>query len=206
MDELRLLVVAGDPLALAGLGALLNGEPGIEVVAQGTPGDATSLIDGATPDVVVWDLGWDPETSLAEIGGELPPHPAVVALIPADDAASEAWVAGARAILGRDAPGPVIAAAVQAAFRGLAVFAPDLAASLLPGRERPAPALDELTPRELEVLRLLARGMTNKAIAAKLEISEHTVKFHVNAVMSKLGAESRTEAVVRATRLGLVYL
>jgi DNA-binding NarL/FixJ family response regulator len=66
--------------------------------------------------------------------------------------------------------------------------------------------VEELTPRETEVLQLLADGLTNKAIAQRLGISDHTVKFHVNAVLGKLGAQSRTEAVVRATRLGLLHL
>jgi DNA-binding NarL/FixJ family response regulator len=67
-------------------------------------------------------------------------------------------------------------------------------------------AAEALTPREQEVLQLLAEGLPNKTIADSLHISEHTVKFHVNAILSKLGAQSRTEAVVRATRLGLLLL
>ena len=68
------------------------------------------------------------------------------------------------------------------------------------------PPGQELTPRELEVLQLLAEGLANKAIALQLDISEHTVKFHVNAILAKLGVQSRTQAVVRATRLGLIIL
>ena len=74
-----------------------------------------------------------------------------------------------------------------------------------PARD-PADLVEELTPRETEVLQLLADGLTNKAIAQRLGISDHTVKFHVNAVLGKLGAQSRTEAVVRASRLGLLQL
>ena len=70
----------------------------------------------------------------------------------------------------------------------------------------PLPPAEPLTARELQVLRLLAEGLANKAIAQRLAISEHTVKFHVNAIMGKLGADSRTEAVVRASRLGLILL
>jgi two-component system nitrate/nitrite response regulator NarL len=72
----------------------------------------------------------------------------------------------------------------------------------------PLPGLpvEDLTPRELEVLQLLAEGLPNKAIGLRLSISEHTVKFHVNAILGKLGAQSRTDAVVRATRLGLIIL
>jgi DNA-binding NarL/FixJ family response regulator len=68
------------------------------------------------------------------------------------------------------------------------------------------PLIEDLTGREREVLGLMAEGMSNKTIALRLEISEHTVKFHVNAILRKLGAQSRTEAVVRATRLGLILL
>jgi DNA-binding NarL/FixJ family response regulator len=66
--------------------------------------------------------------------------------------------------------------------------------------------IDALTPRELEVINLIAEGLPNKTIAGRLGISEHTVKFHVNAILTKLGAQSRTEAVVRATRMGLIAL
>ena len=76
-----------------------------------------------------------------------------------------------------------------------------------PGRERgAAPLVEDLTPRELEVLQLLAEGLSNKEIARRLGTSEHTVKFHVNAILGKLGAHSRTEAVTRAARLGLIIL
>ena len=70
----------------------------------------------------------------------------------------------------------------------------------------PQPLIESLTPREVEVLKLLAEGLSNRAIAFGLGISEHTVKFHVNAIMGKLGAQSRTEAAVRATQLGLLLL
>ena len=82
-----------------------------------------------------------------------------------------------------------------------------LATALLPTRVlEQMPLVDPLTRRELDVLRLVAEGLPNKAIADRLHISEHTVKFHLNALMGKLGAQSRTEAVVRATRLGLLLL
>jgi DNA-binding NarL/FixJ family response regulator len=80
-----------------------------------------------------------------------------------------------------------------------------LADVLRPSRDfPPSPLIEELTPRELEVLQLLVRGLSNKAIGFQLDISEHTVKFHVNAIMTKLSAQSRTEAAVRATQMGLV--
>jgi DNA-binding NarL/FixJ family response regulator len=98
-------------------------------------------------------------------------------------------------------------AALQAAAQGLAVLDPAFASEVLPARERMGEApIEELTPRELEVLQLLAEGLSNRAVARQLDISEHTVKFHVNAILGKLGAQSRTEAVVRATRLGMILL
>jgi two-component system, NarL family, nitrate/nitrite response regulator NarL len=87
------------------------------------------------------------------------------------------------------------------------VLDPALAGALVAARtELPALPVEALTPREVDVLRLLGEGLPNKAIARRLGISEHTVKFHVNAILGKLGASSRTEAVVRATRLGLILL
>ena len=84
---------------------------------------------------------------------------------------------------------------------------PAIASRLVPGRTRaPRSTTHDLTPREMEVLQLIAEGMANKAIAARLGVSEHTVKFHVNALLGKLAAGSRTEAVVQAARLGLVLL
>jgi DNA-binding NarL/FixJ family response regulator len=105
-----------------------------------------------------------------------------------------------------------IAAALHAVAHGLIVIDPLLAANVIAMPSAPPPEpntlhpITELTPREREVLQLLAQGLPNKTIAQRLDISDHTVKFHVNAIMTKLGAQSRTEAVVRATRLGLIIL
>ncbi len=110
-------------------------------------------------------------------------------------------------ILFRDAAPEMLAAAVRAAAQGLRVMDPTLEpfrAGLEPIEA--LPLAEPLTERELEVLRLVAEGLANKAIAARLSVSEHTVKFHLNAVLRKLGAQSRTDAVVRATRLGLILL
>jgi DNA-binding NarL/FixJ family response regulator len=97
--------------------------------------------------------------------------------------------------------------AARAVANGLVVVEPKLASALLPAMDSDQFTPDEpLTPREMEVLQRLAEGLTNKAIAQELGISEHTIKFHVNAIMGKLHAQSRTEAVVRATRLGLILL
>jgi DNA-binding NarL/FixJ family response regulator len=121
--------------------------------------------------------------------------------------ASDAYTAGARGLLLRETLSATLGAAVRAIIRGLIVSDSELSEGIpaFKAEERPF-LLEELTPRELDVLSLLAEGLTNKAIAQRLRISEYTVKFHVNTIFRKLGAQSRTEAVVRAARLGLITL
>ena len=202
----RVLIIANDPLARAGLATLLADQPGCTVVGQiAGESDSEAALEVYAPDVVVWDLGWEPALEpLADLRDtEIP----IVALLPDEAHAAEAWAAGVRALLLRDVSAERLVAAVQAVYRELVVFDSALTPSLPPSQDSESPLpIEELSPRELEVLQLLAEGLPNKAIAHRLNISEHTVKFHVNAIMGKLGAQSRTEAAVRATRLGLILL
>ena len=204
MDPLRLLLVSADPLARGGLAVLLAALPGLAVVDQAAPGrEVRESSRRAAPEVAAFDLGAGDALAgpLRDLAGRMP----VVALLADASQAAEALAAGARGAVFRDASAERLAAALAAAARGLLVLDPGVAASVV--RAPPAPALDEpLTPREVEVLALLAEGLANKSIAARLGISEHTAKFHVNAILGKLGAESRSEAIVRAARLGLVAL
>ena len=117
----------------------------------------------------------------------------------------EAIAAGARGALPRDVDPARLAAALRAVALGLVVLDEGLSGAI--ARRRPRAELAEpLTPRETEVLGLLVEGLSNKLIAARLDISEHTAKFHVNAILGKLGAQSRAEAIVVGARLGLVVL
>lgn len=129
----------------------------------------------------------------------------VVALAPDRARGQAALGAGARAVVSRTASADTLSAAIVAATNGLVIVDPDLA-GIAARTPEPEGLYDELTPREREVLRLLADGLSNKEIAARLAISEHTVKFHVNAVLGKLDSDTRTEAVVRGARLGLLIL
>jgi DNA-binding NarL/FixJ family response regulator len=139
-----------------------------------------------------------------------PSAPPAVAVVADEMDAREALAAGARATLPRDADGESLAAAIRAVVQGLVVLDDSFAAALLGDvRDAPVTAADlpeSLTPREAEVLQLLAQGLPNKVIAQRLGISDHTVKFHVNAILGKLGVQSRGEAIVQAVRLGLVAL
>lgn len=213
MDELHLLVVADDPLARAGLALLVADLPGCQVVGQVSSDGLVELVEEAAdafagfgqPDVIIWDLGWEAQEGAPDLPDTTIP---IVALLPDDSYTAGVWAAGVQGLLPRDLDADKLLAAAQAVAQGLTVIDPFLAQSLLPAAGAAAEALpvEELTPREAEVLQLLAEGLTNKAIGQRLDISDHTVKFHVNAIMSKLGAQSRTEAVVRATRLGLIVL
>lgn len=210
MDEsYPLIVLADDPLARAGLAALLANLPGYTIIAQASTNFLGDAIAGAldpTAMLIVWDTGggqeWpldrEPDESLA---GGIP----VLALVADEEAARFAWRCGCRGILLRDAHEERLTAAISAVVAGLVVISPSLLGALAREDATEMAAID-LTPREVEVLSLLAEGLTNKAIARRLIISEHTVKFHVNAIMGKLDAQSRTDAVVRATRQGLIAL
>ena len=208
MTDLRLLVVAGDPLARTGLSLALNDQPGCEVVGQVASGaELVHDIEVYQPDVVVWDLGWDPTGALEHLTDAGESGPPILALLPDETQVSETLATGVRGLLLRSTDAETIVAATTAVARGTVVLDRELAAALLPARDQSeAPLVESFTPRELEVLRLLAEGLPNKGIASRLGISEHTVKFHVNAILGKLGARSRTEAVTRATRLGLILL
>lgn len=198
-----ILLVAEDPLARFGLQSLVAGEASLEVVAQLAPDAVEAAVRARRPDAIVWDLGTDVRAGVQKLPGA--EAPAVVALVPDDRGAGEALLAGARAVLPRDVAAPRLAAAVAAAVEGLIAVDDAFEGALSPSRGAAA-ASEELTPREQEVLHLLAQGLSNKGIAQRLGISEHTAKFHVNAILSKLGAQTRTDAVVRAARLGLVML
>lgn len=109
---------------------------------------------------------------------------------------------GVHAVLPREAPPEQIVAALYAAAAGLIAVPAEAISSVLPAA--PEAAMENLTPREMEALEMLAEGLSNKQIAARLNISEHTAKFHVNSILNKLGAGTRTEAVMRALRRGLL--
>jgi two-component system, NarL family, nitrate/nitrite response regulator NarL len=205
MAELNILVVAENPLARMGLAALLAGQPAIAICGQ-TAGGAQlpDEIELYRPDVLIWDWGWETRNDrLRDVRDGLP----VLALLNNGTQAAEAWGAGARGLLFHDTDGDSLVAAVTALDRGLAVIDPSFAAELVPDNQAAVDAsVETLTSREMEVLQLVAEGLPNKTIASRLSITDHTVKFHVNAIMGKLGVQSRTEAVVRATRLGLIIL
>jgi len=207
MAPLRVLVVGEDALARAGIAQLVGGEAGLVVAGQAVPEDAPAVARDTDADVVVWDAGSDgiPDAdALGEMGG--PRAPAVVVLTAAEGGLPELLAAGVRGLLGRDVDSARLAAALHAVAQDLVVLDERLADGVLRRRPPRDTLVEALTPRETEVLNLLGQGLSNRAIAARLAISEHTAKFHVNAILGKLGAQTRAEAVAQGVRLGLLLL
>jgi DNA-binding NarL/FixJ family response regulator len=212
MAELRVLIVSANPLARGGLVVMVEGMNGVKIVGATGVAEAASLAGQLLPDAVLLDAGdGEPEEldAIARLATAQPGLP-IVALASDHGAVSQALMFGASALLPAAVDGETLAAALRASARGLVAIArPDLA-TLLPQEEpiepaRHAPA-EALTPRELEVLQWMARGLTNRQIARRLQISEHTVKFHAGAVLGKLNARSRAEAVARAIGLGWILV
>jgi NarL family two-component system response regulator YdfI len=215
---IRVIIAAQSALARRGIEQLLRG-PDVEVVASiaplsspaaepEEPDSADLIIATAEPSHFATTL-----QKLADAGlfRDLPVVLLTEILDPQTTA--QALRMGARAVLPAELPGPQLLAALEAVSRGFLVAMPVEAETIVAASQIPASAtngveelLEPLTPREQEVLRMLALGIANKEIAARLNISEHTVKFHVAAILGKLGAASRTEAVALGIRHGLILL
>jgi DNA-binding NarL/FixJ family response regulator len=206
---MRVLVVSANHLAQVGLGALVEQADGLEVAATVALTGGLDAVAQLSPDAILLDAGSEGSGALAlldQLGREAPGIPIAV-ISDAPSVVAEALSAGASAVISADISPAILAGALGATAAGLAVLGRDLVSSLLPavvdGDELLRP-IERLTPRESEVLQLLARGMTNAEIGSRLEVSEHTAKFHVGAVLGKLGARSRAEAVAVASRLGWI--
>lgn len=202
----RVLVVDDHPVVRAGLVGLLDGEGEIAVVGQAEDGaQAVSLARDLEPDVVLMDLrmpGLDGAAATAQILAERPATRVVVLTTFETDAdILRAVEAGATGYLLKDTPHAELLAAVRAAARGETVLAPPVAQRLLSelrsGGER-------LTPREVEVLGAVARGLSNAQVGAELFISEATVKTHLLRIFAKLGVDDRTRAVTVALERGIL--
>jgi len=207
------LIVAPTAIARAKLAAVVGASKTLYPVVGAADLSLPEHVEAAQYDVLLVDLGSERAAAwLRNLGAE-PVPPAIVLLT--EEArrplGAEALRAGVRAVLPRHASGEEIIAAIEAAAAGLIVIHPDTVGALQPGpsastRAGVVIARQPLTPREIEVLGMIAEGLGNKIIAARLGISEHTVKFHIASIFVKLNARSRTEAVTIGVRQGLLMI
>ena len=200
-DPIKVALLTDDPLLRTGLTSLLAQNESISVVEDGSA------------EVALWDAGNAPSKTLSRLSELKSLDMPVVAVVGDPAHVAPALAAGARGVVLRDQVGPGIHAALTAVRSGLTVMDTALASSLVPSQPAAntnvaphAKGRGELTERERQVVQLLSEGLSNKLIADRLGISDHTAKFHVNGVMMKLGASTRTEAVVEAMRRGLIRL
>jgi DNA-binding NarL/FixJ family response regulator len=204
-------VVASSPVVRAGLAALLSGNSALTVLeSTAKPSSLGDTMDSVEADVVLVAL--EPgEAAVYPLRSSPDTASRVPAIVILGDEPAGAWSTrairgGARGALPRTATADQIVAAVMAAAAGLVVREPAPVRSAESRSPVSLRALQSLTPREVEILGLLAEGMGNKTIAARLGISEHTVKTHVMSVFTKLEVSTRAEAVASAARLGLIML
>ena len=211
---IRVLLADDQSLVRAGFRMILKTEPGIEVVGEAADGnEAVALAARFTPEVVLMDIRM-PELDGIEatrriVVDETSPRVLVLTTFDLDDYVYGALRAGASGFLLKDAPEDQLVSAIRVVAQGGSLFAPSVTRRLIAAfasrsEPTPPPDLSDLTRRELEILRLVAQGLSNGEIAASLVLSEHTVKTHVAHLLQKLNLRDRTQAVVAAYESGLV--
>jgi len=213
-EPIRILIADDHEIVRKGLRALLESEPGYTVVGEAADGEAAvHQVRLLRPDVVLLDLvmpGVDGIEAIQQIGRE---HPAVHILVltsfSSDDQVYAAIKAGALGYLLKDSSPQELLLAIQAVHRGKAALDPQVALKLVRELRDPPdlpPAEDPLTEREVEVLKLLAGGLSNQAIAARLYLSERTVGNYVSSILAKLHLANRTQAALYALQEGYARL
>jgi NarL family two-component system response regulator LiaR len=208
---IRILLADDHPIVRDGLVAVLGTQEDFAVVGEAASGD--ELLDRALalrPDVVLTDLempGMDGGAAIRALRQALPDTPVVVlTAFDTDNRIVGALEAGARGDLLKGAPRAEIFRAIRVVAAGGSLLEPLVASHLIRRISGDRPAHEALTAREAEVLQMLAQGQPNKQIARDLGITERTVKFHVSAILAKLGVANRTEAIARAAQRGIIDL
>ena len=212
------LVIADDQgMVRAGFRSLLASEPDLDVVGEASDGEeAVEVVTRLEPQVTLMDIRMPRLDGIAAtrrlVAARVPTRVLVLTTFDLDEYVFEALRAGASGFLLKDAPAEELAAAIRVVAAGESLLAPGVTRRVIdafvrraaPSSRPPDPRLDQLTPREVEVLGLLARGLSNLDIAERLFISEGTTKTHVSNVLMKLGLRDRVQAVVYAYEHGLV--
>jgi DNA-binding NarL/FixJ family response regulator len=206
VSGIRILVVDDHPVVRAGLASMLSTIPGLTVCGAASTGEeALRLIDAEQPDVLLLDLRMPGMTGIELLkiirGTPVPPRALVLTSYESDEEIYRAIEAGAQGYLLKSTPQAEIVAAIQAVHSGRHHIPPRIAARLAERMVRSA-----LTQRELEILEMVVRGLTNKQIGHALRISENTARNHINSIIRKLDVSGRTEAATAAIQQGLVRM
>jgi DNA-binding NarL/FixJ family response regulator len=212
VETIRILIADDHPVFRFGLRALLQAEPGLEVTGEATSGEeAVALAERLGPDVVLMDLNMPGCNGIEATRRILQAQPRVGILVITmfdDDSIFAAMQAGARGYLLKGAEGDDTLRAIRSVANGEAIFSPSVAQRLMryfsaPPASAPAQAFPELTERERDVLGLIAKGLSNPAIAERLVLSPKTIRNLVSSIFSKLQVADRAEAIIRARDAGL---
>jgi two-component system, NarL family, nitrate/nitrite response regulator NarL len=205
---INLMLVIDDPDVRSEIAARLVAHPECAVVGElPSDGDLATAVAAADPDVIVWDLGKDPDAALARLSDAQSLRIPIVAIVDDDRDGVRALALGAAGLLPRAVDEERLVLAARAVRGGLLALDPSVSGIAVPARDGGDDApVETLTRREREVLELMAEGLGNRLIAERLGITEHTAKFHVHTILGKLGTQSRTEAVVRAARSGIIAI
>jgi len=213
-EKIKILIVDDHPVVREGLATMLSRENNIEVVGEAEDGaQAIKKAGELEPDIILMDLRMPEVNGVEAMKTIKATHPninfIVLTTYDNDEYIFEGIEAGARAYLLKDSPREELFKAIEAVYRGESLIEPAIAGKVLDRLvelSRPGSQLAELSKREIEVLELIARGTGNKLIAANLNISESTVKTHIQSIFQKLDVNDRTEAVTKALSRGIIQL
>jgi DNA-binding NarL/FixJ family response regulator len=215
--SVRVLIADDQALVRAGFKMILEAEPEIDVIGEAEDGvEAVEMIQRLKPDVALMDIrmprknGLEATREIVNGGGDTPTRVLMLTTFDLNEYVYEALRAGASGFLLKDVPAEQLVAGIQVVARGEALLAPSITRRLIEEFAKNSPVervtpkeIEELTARELEVFKLVSRGMSNAEIAAELIVSETTVKTHVARILMKLHLRDRVQAVVYAYESGL---
>jgi DNA-binding NarL/FixJ family response regulator len=214
VEVIKIVIVDDHPVVREGIGAMLKREPDFKIVGEASNGqEAIEKERELSPDVMLMDLRMpevDGVEAITRIKAEKPEIKFIILTTYSDDEyIFRGIAAGARAYLLKDAPRDELFKAIRAVSRGESLIQPVVASRLLDRLQelsKKSPSVDTLSEREVEVLNLMAKGVSNKDIADQLSITQSTVKTHITSIFQKLDVTTRTEAVTTALKRGIIQL